>query len=188
MAPKACTSQQGYTLIEVLVALLIVSIGLLGMAALQVTALKQNQNAYERSQAFLAAYDIVDRMRANGTGFDAGDYFGNTDSFDDSDGADTSCEGSVCSASQMASYDLNNWKMTIQNELPAGGGCVNRIAESRPAFTVDELSDLSTECSGSNNTDLPVTIYLWWNNSRYANESEVGDSDTIQVITVSVDV
>ncbi|MGB0732462.1 MAG: type IV pilus modification protein PilV [Pontibacterium sp.] len=181
-------SQTGYTLIEVLIALVVVSIGLLGMAALQVTSLKQNQNAYERSQAFLAAYDIVDRMRTNVTGFNDGDYFQGTDGFDDSDGADTSCEGSACTTSQLASYDLNNWKHTIQNELPSGGGCVNRIAESRPAFVVDELSDLSTECGGSNNTNLPVTIYLWWDKSRYDDESEAGGTDNIQVITVSVDI
>lgn len=57
--------QQGATLIEVLVALLVLSIGLLGLAGLQQTSVKSNQSAYYRSQATLLAYDITDRMRAN---------------------------------------------------------------------------------------------------------------------------
>jgi len=55
----------GFTLIEVLVAVLILSIGFLGMAALQITALKNNQSAIQRSQATILAYSMMDEMRAN---------------------------------------------------------------------------------------------------------------------------
>jgi len=55
----------GFTLIEVLVAVLILSIGFLGMAALQITALKSNQSAIQRSQATILAYSMMDEMRAN---------------------------------------------------------------------------------------------------------------------------
>lgn len=57
--------QRGATLIEVLVAMLILSVGLLGLASMQMTALQSNQSAYYRSQATVLAYDIIDRMRAN---------------------------------------------------------------------------------------------------------------------------
>jgi type IV pilus assembly protein PilV len=59
------SSERGFTLLEVLVALVIMSIGLLGLAGLMVNSLKNNQSAAMRSQAAWLAYDIIDRMRAN---------------------------------------------------------------------------------------------------------------------------
>ena len=62
---KPVSVQRGATLIEVLVAMLILSVGLLGLAGMQMTALQSNQSAYYRSQATVLAYDVIDRMRAN---------------------------------------------------------------------------------------------------------------------------
>ena len=62
---KRFSSSAGFTLIEVLVALIIVSIGLLGLAGLQATSVRFNQQAYLRSQAVQQAYDMADRIRAN---------------------------------------------------------------------------------------------------------------------------
>lgn len=59
--------QRGATLIEVLIAIVVLSIGLLGLAGLQVTSVQSNHSAYYRSQATLLAYDLADRMRANRT-------------------------------------------------------------------------------------------------------------------------
>jgi type IV pilus assembly protein PilV len=53
------------TLVEVLVTLVLISVGLLGVAALQLTTLKNNQESYVRSQAAMLAADILDRMRSN---------------------------------------------------------------------------------------------------------------------------
>ena len=58
----------GFTLIEVLIAMLVLAVGLLGLAGLQATSLKNNQSAYNRSQATQLAYDMADRMRANVAG------------------------------------------------------------------------------------------------------------------------
>jgi type IV pilus assembly protein PilV len=63
--PPAPVRQAGISLIEMLIALLVLSFGLLGMAGLQTYALRNNNNAYYRSQASELANDIVDRMRAN---------------------------------------------------------------------------------------------------------------------------
>ncbi len=57
----------GFTLIEVLIAMLVLAVGLLGLAGLQATSLRNNQSAYNRSQATQLAYDLADRMRANFT-------------------------------------------------------------------------------------------------------------------------
>jgi type IV pilus assembly protein PilV len=64
----------GFTLIEVMVTLIVLSTGLLGVAGLQLTALKNNDSAYFRSQASLYCYEIVDRMRANRGAATAGNY------------------------------------------------------------------------------------------------------------------
>ena len=67
-------SQHGAGLIEVLVAVLVMGIGLLGVAAMQATALRNNQSALERTQATIQTYSILDAMRANRQRAIAGDY------------------------------------------------------------------------------------------------------------------
>ncbi len=65
MIIPAKTHSQGFTLVEVMVAVVILAIGLLGMATLMMNSLQSNESAYSRSQATLLAYDILDRMRVN---------------------------------------------------------------------------------------------------------------------------
>ena len=55
----------GFSLLEVLIAMIILSVGLLGIAAMQLVSLKTNHGAYQRSQATILAYDMMDRLRAN---------------------------------------------------------------------------------------------------------------------------
>ena len=62
---KKITRQSGISLVEVIVTILILSIGLLGMAALQNTSLKLAYDSYLRTQASFLAYDLIDRIRAN---------------------------------------------------------------------------------------------------------------------------
>jgi type IV pilus assembly protein PilV len=57
--------QRGVTLLEVLITIVVLSIGLLGYAGLQTMSLKNNTSAFQRTQATLLTYDIVDRIRAN---------------------------------------------------------------------------------------------------------------------------
>ncbi|MCC5865121.1 MAG: type IV pilus modification protein PilV [Wenzhouxiangella sp.] len=64
-SPRTHQASSGVTLIEVLIAVLVLSIGLLGLAALQGVALQSGQAAYYRSQATAIAYEAADFMRAN---------------------------------------------------------------------------------------------------------------------------
>ena len=64
----------GFTMVELLVAVLVLSIGLLGLAGLQAAGLRNNQSAYLRSQATILAYDVADRMRATRAAAAAGAY------------------------------------------------------------------------------------------------------------------
>ena len=62
---RARHAVHGYSLIEVLIALFVLAVGLLGLAALQTTSFKFNSDSYARTQATLIAYEIIDRIRAN---------------------------------------------------------------------------------------------------------------------------
>lgn len=64
-AQSRIARQRGVTMIEVLVTVIVLSIGLLGLAAMHGVSLKNNHSAYMRSQASLLAYDIIDTMRAD---------------------------------------------------------------------------------------------------------------------------
>ena len=107
----ALARQRGFTLLEVLVALLIVSIGLIGLAGLMSTSLKNNQGASQRSQATWLTYDLLDRMRANRTAALGGSY--NTTSIKSYSGS-----GSV------AATDLTQWKAELANALPGSDAVV----------------------------------------------------------------
>lgn len=66
--------QAGFSLIEVMVAALVLSIGLIGLAGLQAVSLRQNQSAFMRSQVSAMVYDLADRMRANISGASSNFY------------------------------------------------------------------------------------------------------------------
>lgn len=63
--PSLTNGSAGFTLIEILISVVVLAIGLLGMAALQMNGLRNNQSAYFRAQATQLAYDMADRMRTN---------------------------------------------------------------------------------------------------------------------------
>lgn len=112
------TQNKGFTLIEVMVALLVLSIGLLGLAALQATSLKTNHGAYTRGQAIFLAYDIMDRMRANRTEAMAQAY--NRDFNDAVPGA----------GGNLSQQDLNDWLTNfVEVLLPDGKAQINCVPD-----------------------------------------------------------
>lgn len=125
MTAVTVTSRRGFSLIEILVALLVLSIGLLGLAALQTTGLKFNHQSYERTQAVLQAYDIIDRMRANKS--DTGNIINsNYDSV--SLGylptVSQDCRSASCSGNQLAVFDVWFWNAANASILPEGKGAI----------------------------------------------------------------
>lgn len=70
----SANAQRGTTLIEVLIAVLVLAVGLLGVAALQASALRNSQSSYERSQATILTYSLFDAMRADLVAARAGAY------------------------------------------------------------------------------------------------------------------
>jgi len=143
---------RGFSMVEILVTIFILAIGLLGLAGLQATGLKNNQSAYLRTVAMQQAYDMADRIRANAAGKDAGDY-------DAISGipSNPNCISSGCTPTQMAQYDNYAWNTDNASQLPSGKGTVTR---SGNMFTVtlmwddDHTGATGTNCSGDTSVDL----------------------------------
>jgi type IV pilus assembly protein PilV len=139
----------GATLIEVLIATLVLAVGLLGLAGLQATSIKNNLSAYKRSQATQLAYDMADRMRANrnesinlttGNVITTSTYLTMAPT---AAVAQTNCTTVTgCSSAQMAQHDLFQWNAALNTALPGGTGT---IAVATNVFTItitwDDNSD-----------------------------------------------
>jgi type IV pilus assembly protein PilV len=111
-SPIKRKTQRGTTLVEVLVALVVLSVGLLGIAALQMTSLRNNRGAHLRSQAQVLAYDIADRMRANRNVALANAY--------------VVALGVTPAGGTLNALDLQEWKATLARALPSGDGEITR--------------------------------------------------------------
>lgn len=105
-------SRAGFSLVEVLVAVLVLSIGLLGIAGLQISSMRNNQVSYLRTQAVVLADSMLDRIRANPTGNYA---LAVADSPADPGGG-----------GNMDDADLYEWTQTLADLLPNGDGEIVR--------------------------------------------------------------
>ena len=133
---KPNTQQQGFSMIEVLVSLLVLSIGLLGLVSLQTLGIRYAYNSYQGTQATLLAYDIIDLMRANKVALSAGEFsnVATTDMYTTA----TDCFASACSPQQLAQHDLRQWKTSIQLNLgPDATGAIVATAANHYTVTIN---------------------------------------------------
>jgi len=171
----APSGDRGFTLIEVLVSLVVLAIGLLGLAMLQTTGLRYNTNSYSRTQATYMAYDLAERMRANVPGFLAGNYdvsqstattiAGSTDySCNLPANNNCSCNTGTCSNAALAQYDLGQWYYNLDMLLPGAKDAASLAAPVRA--TIGHVGNVATitiywceqdrnSCSGA--TPTPVS-------------------------------
>ncbi len=105
-------SQSGISLLEVLVSILVLALGILGLAALQAYAMRGGMSAEQSSQAVLVAYDMMDRIRSNRTAALAGDY----------NLAFAAAPPSGDGVAPLADDDLADWFSTQLGLLPSGDG------------------------------------------------------------------
>ncbi|MEL6951301.1 MAG: type IV pilus modification protein PilV [Pseudomonadota bacterium] len=112
--------QRGYTLLEILVAAIILTGGLIGLASMQASGTRLNNSAYLRTQASILAYDIADRMRANRAAVVANSY----------DIALT--DATPGSPTTVADIDLVQWRNALAYYLPAGNGSIETVAGATP--------------------------------------------------------
>jgi type IV pilus assembly protein PilV len=148
----------GFTLIEVLIAMLVLSVGLLGLAGLQATGLKNNQSAYNRSQATQLAYDIADRMRANAS---ATNNYATTfmDPPDATAQADCLVVSTTCTAADMSENDLFDWNTAVMT-LPSGIGTITVVAGPPRVFTITIAWDDDHDDNDDNNPSFQTSFQL----------------------------
>lgn len=152
----------GYSLIEAMVALFVLSIGMLGVAGLSIDALKDGRSSLYRDKAVAFAWDMAERIRANRAA--AGDY--DTDS---TTGADQGCftthsqVASQCTAANLAIHDIWEWQQALQDVnsggLPSGTGIVRVNTGSTPAqYTITVNWVEGVDADGNSDTQSVVVV------------------------------
>lgn len=140
------SKQSGVGLIEILVTVLVLSIGLLGIAALQAQALKNNQSSLERSNAVMLSYFMLDAMRVNRTAAMDGQYnLGQT------------CVV-VADAGNLISHDQHIWMQSIKNQL--GPSACGEITCNTTRCTVRIYWDDSRGSAGSTQQMIETSTRL----------------------------
>lgn len=112
----------GFTLVEVLVTVFLISTGLLGLAAMEANTLSSNQSAYYTNQASLLAYSLSDRMRANKSNSSLLSTSTYATVFPKNAKSQPSCLSSYCAPNELAEEDLYEWFNLLKSALP---GCAN---------------------------------------------------------------
>jgi len=148
---KTASKQQGFSLVEVLIALVIMSVGMLGIAGLYVQSLQAGRTSMFRHHAVALAGDITDRIRANPT---AGVAYAGA-------GADNSCVAANvdCDVAGMAANDIWLWDQQAVDSLPNGDVVIN-VDDTvvPPIFTVTVSWDEPGE-TPSYTLDIPVNPF-----------------------------
>lgn len=148
---RSIKGQQGVGMVEVLVALLLLAIAVLGFVALQVRAASAGGEAFERTQAMAIAQDLAERVRLNPSQMT---FYATDSSWAASASTDT-CETADCSVQELAQYDI--------------GQVMNSAATMLPNGQIQ-----MAECEGSGPGNVFHCIYVSWNDTA----PTMGDGDT----------
>lgn len=167
------TSQRGFSLIEVLVAVLVVSIGLVGLAGMQLVGLKGNQQSFSKNQAAHHTQSLLERMRGNPAAVINGDYTVDTavTPLNCSAGQPINCTAaaSSCSSAQIADYDI--YQSFCGNQNSSSGGIRGDLSGSQ----------LKISCNGACGTG-DISIDISWNEQLLGKESAGGDTVSRELI------
>ncbi len=153
------SAPKGFTLIEIMIALFVLGIGLLGVAGLQSVSTSMNRQAEIRTSATQLADDMADRMRGNVTAVEDGDY-------DMADGAspaqNSDCETTTgCNTAALAQHDLWQWTRRVSETLPqppSANQPSDRAYVCRDSASPEDGSVGSPSCDGGSY----YVIKIWW--------------------------
>lgn len=159
------TCERGVGLIEVLVALLVLSIGFLASANMQLRGMRSNQETYYYSQAIMLANDMMDRMRNNREGVQAGEYDGMTT------GSVTlpACASSGCDAAGLADLDRFEWSANLQN--------LRGESTFIPLLPADGDGDFATGAISEPDANGVYTLTMSWTRQD-------GDTEVVETLPV----
>lgn len=139
------SGQHGFTLLEVLIAIVVLSVGLLGVAGLQAAALRYNQSAAERSAAVMQLHSMEDALRASKADAVAGNF-------------NLGLEASAPVGNTMTATVLRNWRNEITNAL--GGGATGAVQCTGEKCSVTVRWNDSRANQGSEEQLLLTEVYL----------------------------
>lgn len=153
LPPVRWRRERGFTMVEMLVAMVVLAIGLLGIAALYLDSLRAGRTAIFRTQAVNLAADMADRIRSNraaGLDYDA--------AYTDTPVEVAACATTAgCTPQELALSDLALWKAAIAVALPGGGGQVQVTA---PAAAGETTSYVVTVRWSEVGADQPLEFQL----------------------------
>ncbi len=139
--------QRGVGMIEILISIVVLSIGFLAAAQMQVQGLRYNQSAYFESQAYFMMSNMIERMRANPDGVANGEYSNKTTSAGLSD---PNCMSKACTASEQAEQDLYDWSANLHNLR----GSTNFIPALGSSDATEASASITPGASGSFNITI----------------------------------
>jgi type IV pilus assembly protein PilV len=157
--------ESGFTLLEVLIAMLVLSIGLLGIGKLMMLSARANDSAYMRTQATALGYTILDAMRANRQAALVQAYDTGMGAFP---GAVVCTVAAPCNSGQQAQNDLNLWGTSLAAALPLGQGSIATVTSP----------DVVT---GANN--VTATVIVQWSD-KVAEQSFGSPAGNLMSITL----
>lgn len=175
--PKSRSIQTGTSLIEVLVAMTLLSFGMLSLAAMTAFAVQMPKLSGYRATAVNLAADHIDRMRANPIGFGNGGY-DKPSSYDSSRvvlamGGSDSCEYPACNASTISTMDSAVTKVAVRAGLPAGGVLMSRDSNTGTASSTEgnlwimwQEPDSRASLNAATSDNCPAEVTLNYGSSK----------------------
>jgi type IV pilus assembly protein PilV len=163
-------TSRGFTMLEILVAILVLSLGLLGLAGLQTLSLRNNTGSAQRTIATQLAYDLSDRMRANYWSVLSGDY--NYVSYSATAAAGQTTANCLtttgCTPTQIALEDIFEWNQQICAQLPQTTTCSATPAAPWGVVCIDSTPNDGTPATPlcDNVAGAPYVIKIWWIEDR----------------------
>lgn len=165
-------SQRGVSLIESLVAIVVMSLGILGILGVQMRTLADTQTSVRRAQAIRLIEDLSERMKVNPSAL--GSMASYTTAWNNTPTSPADCKTTACNSGQLAVYDLVQWKQSVKNTLPSADANVFVVADETDAAnrrqlgvmiswreneresTADYTNPLATATTGGANVSCPA--------------------------------
>lgn len=136
-------AELGSTLIEALVAMLVLSVGMLGIAGLASASLRYSQGSWARAAVSSGLSDLADRIRSNPTAavsdyaFNATDYADQREAFEDGDLAVArDCLALGCTPAQLAAYQLTDWRNALNRSMPGSAVWISGTRDTQYVATI----------------------------------------------------
>ena len=171
---KIISKSDGFSLIEVLISMVVMGVGLLGLAGLQIASLKGTTNAHSRNVANMLVMDLADRMRSNPIGVAGGFY-------DDPVSCGTAVQkcriNSFCTPKQAAKFDVQEILCGMKRGSKREGGVKNLLVNG----------DLQVACpAGCGTTNTIHNVTISWGERTIHKTQESGGNIIDQTLVVPI--